>query len=212
LRDYLLYAADEDIVAVHWSPQILKDMADHLVANRPGFTEESARRLVDAMTDSYPAALVTPEAEDLARLAGHVLPDDDDRDVMATALTAEADIICTSNLKHFPKAVMDDLGLVAMTPDTLFVQLIDDYLPQMVAAHQAAVRYFKGATDDSTMTAIRKAGAVRTADRMAAALGLAEGSGGHGTADLRWERELERMRQGRGTCDPPLTRDEGHRR
>ncbi|MDR1512756.1 MAG: hypothetical protein LBS56_04610, partial [Propionibacteriaceae bacterium] len=36
LRDYLLYAADEDIVAVHWSPQILKDMADHLVANRPG--------------------------------------------------------------------------------------------------------------------------------------------------------------------------------
>jgi hypothetical protein len=146
LRDYLLYAADQDIVAVHWSAQILQDMTDHLVANRPGFTEESAKRLVDAMTDTYPAALATPEAKDLARLEGYVLPDDDDRDVMA------------------------------MTPDMLFVQLIDDCSPQMVAAHQSAVRHFKGATDASTLAAIRKAGAARTADRMATALGLAGGN------------------------------------
>jgi hypothetical protein len=35
---------------------------------------------------------------------------------------------------------------------------------------------------------------------------------GRGLADLRWERELERMRRGRGTGNPPLTRDEAHRR
>ena len=174
LRDYLLYAADEDIVAVHWSPQILKDMADHLMANRPAFTEESARRLVDAMTDSFPAALVTPQVEHFQRLAGYTLPDDDDRDVMATALAIDTNIICTSNMKHFPKAVMDDLGLVAMTPDSLFVQLIDDYLPQMVSAHRCAVKYFPGATDASTVAAVRKAGARRTADLLTAVLGLNE--------------------------------------
>ncbi|MDR2381207.1 MAG: hypothetical protein LBE08_08575 [Bifidobacteriaceae bacterium] len=180
LRDYLLYAADQDIVAVHWSAQILQDMTDHLAANR----------LVDAMTDTYPAPLVTPETKDFARLEGYVRPDDDDRDVTATALAAEADTICTSNLKHFPEPVMDDLGLVIMTPDTLFVQLIDDCSSQMVAAHQSSVRHFKGATDASTLAAIRKAGAARTADRMATALGLADGNrlsevGGQGR---HWDR------------------------
>jgi len=172
LRDYLLYAAEQGLIAPHWSEQILTDMTEHLIANLTRFDAAAARRLVDAMTRTFPDALVVPQPEDMARLDGFTLPDDDDRDVMATALAVEADVICTSNLKHFPSSAMAGLGLVAMSPDELFVQLLSDHLAQMIEAHHHAVQGFPGATDQSTLAALRRAQSTRTADGVAAALGL----------------------------------------
>ena len=172
VRDYLLIAAEHEIIEVHWSPQILTDMADHLVANRHTFDKTAAHRLTSAMTRAFPDALITPQRGHFAHLEQYTLPDDDDRDVMATALACEADIICTDNIKHFPTRVMDDLGLTAMTADALFLLLMDEYLPQMIDTHRMTVTHFRGATDDSTLAALRKAGAQATAHRMARALGL----------------------------------------
>ena len=172
LRDYLLIAAEHEIIQVYWSPQILTDMADHLVVNRQTFDRTAAQRLINAMTHTFPDALITPQPEHFAQLERYAVPDDDDRDVMATALATEADIICTNNIKHFPTRVMDDLGLTAMTADTLFLFLMDEYLPQMIDTHRTTVAHLRGATDDSTLAALRKAGASATARYMAQMLGL----------------------------------------
>jgi predicted nucleic acid-binding protein len=172
LRDYLLYAAEQEIVNVNWSQAILDEVTEHLVANLPGFTEDSAQALIDALADTFPTAIVEPTESDYARLADVSLPDEDDRHVVATALAADAKIICTSNVKHFPPVVMARLGVVVMTPDELFTQLIYSHMPQMVAAHRAAVNQFQRATDESTVTALRRAGAPKTADLMAGALGI----------------------------------------
>jgi hypothetical protein len=43
LRDYLLYAADQEVISLVWSGTILDEVTRYLVANVPGFTEESAR-------------------------------------------------------------------------------------------------------------------------------------------------------------------------
>jgi len=174
LRDYLLIAAEQEIIEVCWSPGILADMADKLIERREGFTRQAAERLVDAMSRTFPDALVTPQPQHFARLAGFTLPDDDDRDVMATALAAEATIICTLNRKHFPPPVMNDLGLTVMGPDDLFTALVNDYLPQMIAVHRQVVAHFPGATNQTTLAALSKAKAPRTAQRIAAALGLTE--------------------------------------
>ena len=171
-RDYLLIAAEHEIIQIHWSPQILTDMTDHLAANRPTFDRAAAERLTAAMTRTFPNALITPQPEHLACLEQYTLPDDDDRDVMATALAAEADIICTNNIKHFPSMVMDDLGLIAMTADALFLLLMDEYLPQMIDTHRTTVAHLHGATDYSTLAALRKAGASATAYHMARVLGF----------------------------------------
>jgi hypothetical protein len=37
LRDYLLYAADQEIIAITWSRQILAEVSEHLIKNVPGF-------------------------------------------------------------------------------------------------------------------------------------------------------------------------------
>ncbi|MDR1426481.1 MAG: PIN domain-containing protein [Bifidobacteriaceae bacterium] len=172
LRDYLLYAAEAGAVGVAWSQAILDDVTEHLMANVPGFGAEAAVRLLDALAETFPDAVFEPSGEDYARLEGLVLRDEDDRHVMAAALAAEADIICTSNLKHFPRAELAKLGVAVMSPDDLFTQLIGTRLAAMIEAHRAAVANFAGSSDQSTVAALRRAGAARAADMMSELLGL----------------------------------------
>ncbi|MDR0945747.1 MAG: PIN domain-containing protein [Bifidobacteriaceae bacterium] len=170
LRDYLLIAAEHELVEAHWSEQVLDDVLEHLILNRPTFDAAAATRLKRAMTGAFPDALVVPRSADYARLARFTLPDEDDRDVIAAALAVEATIICTNNVKHFPSNVMSELGLTVMTPDALFLRLIGDYLPVMVDVHRDAVKSLKGATDRSTLAALRRAGAPKTATVMSVML------------------------------------------
>lgn len=102
LRDYLLYAADQEIVTITWSSQILAEVAEHLMANVQGFDHAAAQRLVNAMNRAFPYAEVEPDAEHWRRLNGLLLPDEDDRHVLAASLAAEANVLCTSNIKDFP--------------------------------------------------------------------------------------------------------------
>jgi len=95
LRDYLLYAADQEIIAIAWSPGILAEVTDRLMKNVAGFDEAAAARLVGAMNRAYPLAEVEPGEEHWHILAGVALPDEDDRHVLAAALAAEARVRCT---------------------------------------------------------------------------------------------------------------------
>ena len=128
--------------------------------------------MLGALAETFPDAVFEPSAQDYARLAALQLRDEDDRHVMAAALAAGADIICTNNLKHFPRAWLARLGVSVMSPDDLFTQLIGTRLAAMVEAHRSAVANFAGSSDQSTIAALRRAGAVRTADLISELLGL----------------------------------------
>lgn len=60
LRDFLLYSADAELITVMWSRKILDKTTEHLIFNVPGFTKDSAARLVDAMNRAFPFADVEP--------------------------------------------------------------------------------------------------------------------------------------------------------
>jgi len=176
LRDYLLYAADQEVIAITWSPQILAEVTEHLVRNVAGFDFAAGRRLAHAMNRAFPFAEIEPGAEHwrvldevLARM---VLPDEDDRHVLAAAVAAEATVLCTSNTRDFPADVMQVLGVEVLTPDQLLSRLITEYQPQMFAAHRTAVTSLKGATDQSTLEALRRAGALTSAGLMSHLLEL----------------------------------------
>ena len=142
------------------------------MANLPGFTQQSAAALTNALSRTFPNAIVEPTRADYARLVEFTLPDDDDRAVIAAAVAAEADIICTNNIKHFPVAIMEQLNFDLLTPDELFVRLIEVNPQGMIEAHRAAVASHSQFTDQSTIAALRKAGATKAAGIMAANLGL----------------------------------------
>lgn len=172
LRDYLLYAADQEIIAITWSSQILAEVTDHLMKNVEGFDDAAAQRLTSLMNNAFPYADVEPGKEHWSMLDDLALPDEGDRHVIAAALAAEASVLCTSNTKDFPSQVMDALGVEVLTPDQLLSRLVIEYETQMLAAHRLAVDSLKGATDESTVHVLRRAGAPTTANLVAHLLGI----------------------------------------
>ncbi len=171
LRDYLLYAANQEIIAVTWSREILAEVTEHLRQNVVGFDDAAAERLVRAMNRAFPFAEVEPGEEHFQMLTDIWLPDEDDRHVLAAALAAEATVLCTSNIKDFPESVIKAFGIDVLTPDQLLSRLVAEYEPLMLTAHRMAVASLNGATDESTMNALRRAGATTTATLMARILG-----------------------------------------
>jgi len=171
LRDYLLYAADQEIVTIAWSAQILAEVTEHLMENVEGFDRAAAQRLVGAMNRAFPYAEVEPDEKHWRTLHNLLLPDEDDRHVLAAALAAEATVLCTSNTKDFPAQIVEALGFEVLTPDQLLSRLVVEYGPQMLAVHRTAVALLKGATDESTVTALRRACAPTTAGLITRLLG-----------------------------------------
>jgi predicted nucleic acid-binding protein len=96
LCDTLPRAADAGFYQPSWSEQILAELERALVRER-ACTTEGARRRVSAMRDAFPEALVTG----FEHLIGVMRNDPDDRHVVAAAVAAGAQVIVTSNLKHF---------------------------------------------------------------------------------------------------------------
>lgn len=172
LRDYLLYAATEGCISIRWSRAILDEVIEHLTKNRPGFDAEAGERLRNAMNGAFPEAEVELDPDADAALVGLRLPDEDDRHVLAAALAVGADVVCTDNVKDFPAEVMDEIGICRMPADTLLSLLLSELPGQMLAAHRLTVSRLPGATDDSTIAALRRAGAPNTADGVAGLIGL----------------------------------------
>jgi predicted nucleic acid-binding protein len=163
LRDFLLYSATEGIISITWSSAILDEVVEHLADNIIGFNQESGAVLTEAMNDAYPLAQIDPRPEDYSRLANIALPDEDDRHVLAAAVAADADIICTANTKDFPEVVTQPLGLCVMTPDALLSTLIEQHSTEMLRVLNRSVAKLNGATDKSTINALKAAGALNAA-------------------------------------------------
>jgi hypothetical protein len=78
-----------------------------------------------------------PERQSVARTV--LLPDPDDRHVLAAAVGCGATVIVTRNLKDFPPDVLGQYGIEAMTPDKVISDLYDAR-PDFIIAAAAAMR------------------------------------------------------------------------
>lgn len=170
LRDYLLYAADEEVIAVAWSAAVLEETVEHLIENVAAFIAESGARLIDAMNGAFPYAEVEVAPEHVEAVASFLLPDEGDRHVLAAAIAAEATVLCTANTRDFPAAVVAALGLEVMTPDALLSALVTEFPSQMLTVHATSVERLRGATDESTIAALQRAGAPTAAALVAGLL------------------------------------------
>lgn len=139
LRDYVLYAADEGAIEVHWSREILAEMSRNLHENL-GLSRASTARLEQLMNDYIEYALVEVDSNDLDT-ADAIEMDAKDRHVLAAALSAGADILLTENTKDFPADWMDGHGIELLTAGELLVRLAEAFPDKVRAAHEKTVRY-----------------------------------------------------------------------
>ena len=98
LRDYVLYAADEGTIEVHWSRQILAEMSRNLRENL-GLSHDSTARLEQLMNDYIEYALVEVDPGHLAAVEA-VEMDAKDRHVLAAALSGCGQERCYLRFHH----------------------------------------------------------------------------------------------------------------
>ena len=110
-----------------WSARILEEW--RRAAERNGIAAEAGIEIALASADWQKAVVTLPEgAED-----GLLLPDENDRHVLAAAIAGEAQELLTANIGDFPTRVLGQYGVVRRHPD--------EFLLELALAHPDVVRH-----------------------------------------------------------------------
>lgn len=130
VRDLLIELAAIGLFRARWTDRIHDEWIRNVLADRPDLTIAQLGRTRALMNAAVMDCLVE-DYDDL--VPGLVLPDPDDRHVLAAAVRARCDAIVTVNLKDFPAATLRPLGLEAIHPDAFVGAVLEDF-PDVVAA------------------------------------------------------------------------------
>ena len=134
IRSVLMFLAAFDAFRARWSEDVHREWTAALARDRPDLDAKRIARTRALMEAHLPEAMVTGYEH---RIAALVLPDPNDRHVLAAAVQCKARIIVTSNLKHFPKSALGSHGVLAQHPDEFVCDLIDADRDQAVLAFAA---------------------------------------------------------------------------
>jgi PIN domain len=122
LRDLLIRIACTGMVRARWSEAILDECFRSILRSRPELDPASLARTRSLMNRAVPDCIV----EGYEKIVeGLVLPDPNDRHVLAAAICAGAQSVVTFNLKDFPDESLGTYGVEAKHPDEFVLDLID---------------------------------------------------------------------------------------
>lgn len=120
LRNLLVQCAVDGLVAARWTDAIQDEWVRALSRGPKAMPTGELQLVRDLMNRVLPDANVTGYEH---RTDAILLPDLDDRHVVAAALKCGAALIVTSNLRDFPADVLEHHGLRATDPDAFLVAL-----------------------------------------------------------------------------------------
>lgn len=134
LANTLLRCAEATMYWPLWSPDILAELRRNLVRNAQ-LQERKADRRINDMTSTFPDSLVTDYEYWIPQLTNHPK----DRHVLAVAIQSGAEIIVTSNRRHFPPTALAPFNIIAQSPDTFLCELLfsDPGMMRQVIEQQA---------------------------------------------------------------------------
>lgn len=135
LRDVLLRLAITDTFRARWTDAIHDEWTRNLKANHPDIDENYLNKTRQLMNAHVRDALVEGYEHLINSI---VLPDQDDRHVVAAAIAANADVIVTYNLKDFPDEALAPYQLQAIHPDSFIHDLIDLYPAEVIGVIRSA--------------------------------------------------------------------------
>ncbi len=122
LRDLLMQLTVEELYQARWTDQIHDEWTRNVLKARPDLTDAQLLRTRTLMNTHAQDSLV--EGYEF-RIPELVLPDPDDRHVLAAAIHAEAGVIVTFNERDFPPDALAPHGILIEPPDAFLLNLID---------------------------------------------------------------------------------------
>lgn len=165
LRDLLMRVALTGLVQAKWTDQILDECFVNIAAQRPDLPAERLRRTRALMIQAVRDCMVVGYE---SMIDGLILPDMDDRHVLAAAIRAGAQAIVTANLKDFPTAALVPYGVSALHPDEFLHDLVDlapEVMLGLVTEQAASLRSPPTTVDELLETLINN-GLRRTVARL----------------------------------------------
>jgi predicted nucleic acid-binding protein len=139
LRDLLMRMAVHDLISARWSEKIHEEWMTAVLRSRPDLRRSQLERTRQLMDLHGGDCLVTDYEK---HIEGLILPDPDDRHVLAAAMECGADAIVTWNLSDFPAVVLDTHSVALWTPDDLMVHVVmtdPDLMLQVLREHREPV-------------------------------------------------------------------------
>jgi hypothetical protein len=116
--DLLLRLAERGLYRPAWSAEILDELVDSLTKRKPEHAERFQRRR-ERMKAAFAEAMAERPDRFLAAVPDEV--DAGDRQVVAAALAARADVIVTNNVRHFAPERLADSGLLVQTAEDFLI-------------------------------------------------------------------------------------------
>ncbi len=157
IRDILIRVAQTGLVHARWTDAILDECFENLAANRPDIADRLPR--TRELMNSAIRDVLVEGYEPL--IAGLELPHDNDRHVLAAAIKAGAQVIVTTNLRHFPPDKIEPIE--AQDPDTFIFNLIDlsaEAVAEAIVSMEADLRSRPGL--DYVLKALASSGLARS--------------------------------------------------
>ncbi len=104
-----------------WTAQILEETRSSILRRRPDLDEARVSKRITAMKLAFEDAEISSAIvqAQLAAVPGSV--PEHDRHVVAAALAGRADVIVTSNRRHFPAEGLAAVGLLVESPDDFLI-------------------------------------------------------------------------------------------
>lgn len=140
LRSLLMYLALSGQFRARWTEDIHQEWMRNLLVNRPDLAKSSLERIRDLMDSHVPGALVSGYESLIPSI---ILPDPDDRHVVAAAVQTRAEAIVTFNLKDFPEESLEPYNLRAIHPDDFITDLMGLNISAVLEAtrrHRASLK------------------------------------------------------------------------
>jgi len=140
VRDLLLSIAAEGLFNPVWSAEIQNEWISNLLTNRSDLKREQLIATTKAMNNAFPQA----NTLNYKRLVNQlILPDENDRHVLAAAILGKAQLIITFNIKDFPVKTLALYNIKPQHPDTFLSGLFDTNSKQVCEAFIKMVKRLK---------------------------------------------------------------------
>jgi len=128
LRDTLLRLAEKRLFLPRWSDEIIAEMIRTL-EEKLGKNRDQTTHLVDELRTHFGDAWVENYELIVSKCTNH----EKDRHVLAAAIRSHAELIVTSNLRHFPPASLAPWSIEVSHPDEFLIDLF--YLNPELIVH-----------------------------------------------------------------------------
>ena len=131
LRDVLMNLAVRDLFMPVWSEAIHDEWIRNVLEDQPHLGRERLERTKAKMLEHVPNVLTTGHE---ALIPNLMLPDLNDRHVLAAAIHSGAGLIVTNNLKDFPAHALEPFGVRAIAAQDYIMAFTVSHPEQVLAS------------------------------------------------------------------------------